>query len=140
MAHLYGAGPRGSCRNYVGPTDPLRGSCALLINIAGWEILKPTLFKIIYPIYMEEFKFRVGGFTRKLPVEIANNWFLCRLAIIKTSAIGLLLLVYIARSDTQEPLLFKIVSPFIWQDLGLGFGFSRKNCPLRLPTTGSGGN
>ena len=81
---------------------------------------------------MEEFKFRVGGFTRKLPVETADNWFWCRLAIVnkrnRTASAGVHCSV-----STQGPPLFR-------QDLGLGFGFSRKNCPLRLPTIGSGGN
>ena len=89
---------------------------------------------------MEEFKFRVGGFTRKLPVETADNWFWCRLAIVnkrnRTASAGVHCSV-----STQGPPLFKRLYPFKkWQDLGLGFGFSRKNCPLRLPTIGSGGN
>ena len=48
--------------------------CSLLVNIAGREILKPTLFKIIYPIYMG-LDLGFGGFTRKLPAETANNRF-----------------------------------------------------------------
>ena len=63
------------------------------------------------PICMEEFKFRVGGFTRKLPVETADNWFWCRRAIVnkrnRTASAGVHCSV-----STQGPPLFKILYPF----------------------------
>ena len=91
------------------------------------------------PYLYGEFKFRVGVFTRKLPVETVDNWFWCRLAVVnkrnRTASAGVHCSV-----STQGPLPFQNIIPI---EKLAGFGFRVWIFTKKLPaetTIASGGN